>query len=128
MKGNGSGKLEGWSPPLEIFLGGVRRPQHRAEEQHDGMTEAHPNRLETGVFEENRALRTNMVLAGRGLNRHNVVGLGNAVVERRAHRHARHGLCHGSGMAVPSAGGAMTNDTRTGEVAPCFAGRRKRVQ
>jgi len=85
MKGNGSGKLEGWSPPLEIFLGGVRRPQHRAEEQHDGMTEAHPNRLEAGIFEENRALRTNMVFAGRGLNCPKVVRLGNAVVERRAH-------------------------------------------
>lgn len=85
MKGNGSGKLEGWSPPLEIFLGGVRRPQHRAEEQHDGMTEAHPNRLETGVLEENRALRTNMLFAGRGLDCPKVVGLGSAVVEHRAH-------------------------------------------
>lgn len=128
MKGNGSGNLEGWSFPLEILLGGVRSPQHRTEKKHNGMTQAHPNHLKTGILEQNRALHARMVLAGRGLNRHKVVGLGNAVINPRAHRHARHGLCHGSGMAVPSVGGAMTNDTRTGEVAPCFAGRRKRGQ
>lgn len=128
MKGNGSGNLEGWSFPLEVLLGGVRRPQHRTEKKHDGMAQAHPNHLKTGILEQNRALHTRMVLAGRGLNRHNVVGLGNAVISLRARRHARHGLCHGSGMAVPLVGGAMTNDTRTGEITPCFARRRKRRQ